>query len=186
LRGENVEGKSVEEVSAEQREDRYILVVGFTKECTYQFLRIRQHKDGSIYVSFTYHGKTPHYSYHPSGERHTVWFNERGEKTQSEEEKGPPLSELRGQLSLGAWVVVSPNFPVWKRLTVAKERKTQAIFCFDMSRLAGQLNINCNLLESGRVDLLPDMVRAIPTNLNPQFLVITATNPWIVIRAMTV
>jgi hypothetical protein len=186
LQPKNLESSCDEALEDQGNGDRYILVVGFTKESAYQFLRIRQHKDRSIYINFTYRGKTPHYSYHPNGERHTVWFNEKGKKVRSEEEAGPPFTELRGELSLGAWVVVSPNFPIWKELTPAKDRKTQLIFCFDMSRLTGQLNINCNLLESGRVDLLPDMVRAVPANLNPQFLVITITNPWIVIRAMAV
>jgi hypothetical protein len=184
---DNSECEHDEATSGEGKEDRYILVVGFTKEATYQFLRIRQHMDGSIYIEFTYHGnKAPHFSYHPNGEMHTVYFNDKGEKVVSGSNKGPPIAELRGEVSLGAWVVVSPTFPIWRELTIAKKRKTHAMFCFDMSRLTGQLNINCVLLESGRVDLLPSMARAVPTNLNPQFLVITATNPWIVIRAMTV
>jgi len=47
------------------------------------------------------------------------------------------------------------------------------------------LNINCLLLVSGRVDLLSKMGTDIPANLSPQVLVITTTNPWIVLRAVS-
>jgi hypothetical protein len=171
----------------EGKEDRYILVAGFTKEAAYQFLRIRQHKDGSIYISFTYRGIVEHFSYHANGEKHHVYVNQQGQKITNPTGYGQPLAEFRGQDNLGVWVVSSPiRIPLWKSLTVEKKRKTQAIFCFDMSRLSGQLNMNISLLESGRVDLLPEMVRAFPLELPLQFLVITATDPWVVIRATTV
>ena len=182
----NSEREHDEGESGEGKEDRYILVVGFTKEAAYQFVRIRQHKDGSIYVGFAYRGpKIPHFAYHASGETHTVYINEQGEKVYSDRKQATPLADFHGEYPLGIWVVVSPDFPLWKELTIEKERKAQALLCFDMSHLTGQLNVNCTLLESGRVDMLPKMVREIPSNLNPQILVVTATNPWIVIRAMS-
>jgi hypothetical protein len=106
----------------------------------------------------------------------------------TERKQATPSAEFQGEYNLGIWVVVSPNFPLWKELTVAKERKTQALVCFDMSNWVWdqQLSINCTLVESGRVDLLSKMVSEIPENLHPQTLVVTATEPWIVIRAMPV
>ena len=164
--------------------------MGFTEKIAYQFLRIRQHMDGSIYVEFAYRGKNPppHYSYHASGVAHNVYVDQNGRNVKTDKKQATPLAEFQGEYNLGIWVVVNPNFPLWKELTVTKERKTQALVCFDMSNWVWdqQLSINCTLVESGRIDLLSKMVSEMPKDLHPQTLVITATEPWIVIRAMPV
>ena len=167
--------------SGSGEEYRSILVVGFTKEAAYQFIKIRQRKDGSIYIAFAYRGKNPqpHYSYHASGETHTVYVDQNGITVKMDRKQAMPLAKFQGEYNLGVWVVVSPTFPLWKELTSAKERKTQAMVCFDMSNwvLGQQLSVNCTLVESGRVDLLSKMVGEIPKGLNPQILVVTTTNP---------
>ena len=174
----------------EERDDRYILVVGFTRQTAYQFLRIRQNREGSIYVEFAYRGRnpTPHYSYHASGEAHTVYVDQNGRRLTTNITQVMPVAEFRGEYNLGVWVVVSPDFPVWRELTTTADGRTQALFCFDMSNwvLGQQLSINCTLVESGRVDLLSRMVSEFPENLHPQTLVITTTEPWIVVRATPV
>lgn len=176
------DGKAVEEI----REDRHILVVGFTKEGAYQFVKIRQHKDGSIYVTFTFSNIAPHFSYHASGRRHQVTFDGKGKKIYIPVDNGRPIADFKGQAMLENCTVILPDFGGWKKLTVTKERRTQAMFCFDMSRLGRQLNISCYLLETGRVDLLPAILQAVPPQFEAQFLVITTTNPWIVIGAMPI
>jgi len=182
----NPEREQDEWDDGEGKDDRYILVVGFTKENAYQFVRIRQNKEGSIYVGFAYRGqKAPYFSYHASGETHTVYINENGKKIYSDKKQVTPLAQFHDAYSLGSWAIISPDFSYWKELAQAK-RKIQALFCFDMSRLSGKLTIAFDLLESERFDLLSKMTSEIPSNLNPQILVITATNPWIVIRAMNV
>ena len=100
-----------------------------------------------------------------------------------------PLAEFRGRQLLGIWVVVSPAALIWKELTIEPKIRTQALLCFDMSQMMlGQLNVNCSLVESGRLDILSEVVREIPSdlNLNPQILVVTTTDPWIVLRVMNV
>lgn len=180
------ERQHIETAVEESRNDRHILVVGFTKEAAYQFVKIRQHTDKSIYVKFPYrNNRGPHYSYHANGRRHLVRFNEKGRQIHIRVDNGLPISKFKGQVRLESCTIILPESSSgWRKLTVAEERRTQAMFCFDMSRLGRQLNISCYLLETGRVDLLPAIVKAVPPQYEAQFLVITTTNPWIVIQAM--
>lgn len=182
----NPEREQDEWGEGEGKDDRYVLVVGFAKGVGYQFVRVRQNKEGSIYVGFAYRGYSPHFSYHASGETHMVARNQEGERLPFQKTQAMPIAQFRDSYSLGSWSVVNSDFSIWKVLTPEKERKIQALFCFDMSSLTGLLNINFDLLERERFDLLSKMTTSVPANLNPRILVITATNPWIVVRAMTV
>jgi hypothetical protein len=59
---------------------------------------------------------------------------------------------------------------------------------FDMSRLSGELGLNFWLLESGRKDLLETFLENLG-KMDVQvlgYVLITDTNPWILIVAMTV
>jgi len=187
---DNSERVGSESKNEEGEQYRSILVVGLTKEMAYQFVRIDQGKDQSIYVAFAYRGNKPrpHFSYHASGEVHRVYVDQNGDVVKADKKFATPLAKFQETYNLGIWVVVSPDFPLWKELTVTKDRKAQAMMCFDMSNwvLGQQLSINCTLVESGRVDLLCKMMGEIPQNLKPQTLIITTTNPWIVIRAAQV
>jgi hypothetical protein len=183
----NSERECGNEEENESKEDRYILVVGITKKTAYQFLKIRQHKDGSVYVETPYRYKRDrrHFSYHANGEMHEVFFEQTGRKIRSPRGKGLPIAEFRGQVSLGAWPMPTPIVShYWKTLKIAKRRKTQAIFCIDVSPFVNRrLYLSIVLLESWRVDLLSQIYADLPLEFSTQFLVITATNPWIVLRA---
>jgi hypothetical protein len=167
------------------KEDRYILVAGFTQTETHQFVRIRQAKEGSIYVEFAYRGnqQVPHYSYHATGLAHNINVDQFGRDRTENEQQLTPLAQFHDSYTMGTWVVTSHSFPLWRALAPTREeRKAQALFCFDMSHFTGTFSITVDLLERERFDLLSLMMRQIPSS---QVLVITTTNPWIVIRAWT-
>jgi hypothetical protein len=176
------------ERSEDREEIKDISVVGFTGELAHQFVRIRQGNAGDIYIENRYKPEGPHFSYHASGKMHSVYVNQQGETIHSPIGQGPPIAQFQGEVSLGAWVIYAPNLPEWKHFTPDKERKTQLVVRFDMSRLSGFLCLNFWLLESGRKDLLQTLIQNLG-RMDVQVLghlVITDTNPWIIIIAATV
>jgi hypothetical protein len=178
---EHSETSGVEEI-------RDILVVGFTREVAYQFVRIRQRKEGDVYIENRYRPSGPHFSYHASGKMHSVYVNQQGKTIHSSIGQGPPIARFRGEVSLGAWVIYAPNLPVWKQFAPSKDSKAQLVIRFDMSRLSGELGLNFWLFESGRKDLLETFLEnLIKMDVKVVgYVLITDTNPWILIVAMTV
>ena len=183
---ENSEREEREDACEEEIRD--ILVVGCIGELSYQFVRIRQRKQGDIYLENRYKPNGPHFSYHASGEMHEVHVDQQGKKAYSLLGYGPTIAEFRGIMSLGAWTIYAPNLPIWKQFTPSRDRRTQLVVHFDMSRLSGYLCLNFQLIEYGREDLL----EAFLENLGKmdvqvlRYAVITDTNPWILMIAMTV
>jgi hypothetical protein len=172
--------------STEQEVD--ILIVGSVGETTNQFVRIRQREKGDIYIENRYKPEGPHFSYHASGEMHSVYLNHEGKVTHSPMGKGPPIAQFRGESSLGAWVIYAPALPIWKQLTPSPNRKTQVILRFDVARLSGDLSLNFWLFEKGREDLLQSFLlglRKMPVEVLG-YLVVRDTNPWLLIAVMTV
>jgi len=106
-----------------------------------------------------------------------------GKLLRTEKVQAMPVAQFRDSYSLGNYLVASSDFSFWKPLMPAKERRIQALFCFDMSYMSAPLGITFDLLEKERFDLLSKMITDIPSKLHPQILVVTATDPWIVIRA---
>jgi hypothetical protein len=165
-----------------------ILVVGFMGEVAHQFVRIRQRQQGDIYIENRYRPEGPHFSYHASGEIHSVYVDQHGKITHSRTGRGPPTSQFRGRISLGAWTIYAPDLPVWKKFTPDKDRKTRLVLRIDMARLAGNLGLNFWLFESGRNDLVEGFLKELsqmPAHLLGH-LIVTDTKPWIVIVVVTV
>lgn len=149
------------------------IVAAFTKDAAYQVLRVSQGKDGSIYLEIPIRKADWHYSYHASGEVHST-FVTHVEKGRFVITKQQPLAKFRGFANMGVFAFVKSYLSGWKELAKSRERKSQMILCLDLSRFSDPVNMNCFLVEKGRVDLLPTLVR-----LGSQLLVITTTNPWV-------
>lgn len=186
LANKNPEFQQRERSTEEEVND--VLVVGTVGETTNQFVRIRQRKTGDIYIENRYKPEGPHFSYHASGEMHSVYVNGQGKLTRSTMGKGPPIAQFQGKLSLGAWVIYAPALPIWKQLTPSPNRKTQVILRLDIARLSGDLNLNFWLFERGREDLLQEFLcdlKKMPVEVLG-YLVVKDTSPWLLIAVMTV
>ncbi len=171
-----------------EQEINDILIVGFTGEVAYQYVRIRQRKKGDIYVENRYKPEGPHFSYHASGEMHEVYVDQRGKTVHSLTGTGPPIAQFRGEISLGGWTIYAPGLPIWKQFMPSKERKAQLIVRFDMTRLTGWLALSFRLIEIGRQDILETFLRSLQ-KMDVEVLghvTIKDTNPWIVIVAAAV
>lgn len=179
---------NTEHNQATDLEIKDILIVGSIGKTTNQFVRIRQGKKGDIYIENRYKPMGPHFSYHASGEVHTVSRNQQGRVIHSQLGNGPPIAEFRGEVSLGAWVVYAPDLPIWKQLTPSEDRKTQLVLHFDMPMLSGNLSLTFWLFETAREDLVQSFLQNLG-RMDIQvlgYLLVIDTNPCILIVAASV
>jgi hypothetical protein len=144
-------------------------VVGFTKDAAYKLVRVRQGSDGSIYLIMPLKGENFYFSRHPSGELHFPFgTKERGKVVLSRQS----ISAFKGIENCGSFAFAPPYLDSSTRLT--RVRKEQVILCLDISQLRNPANIQCFLVERGRIDLLHRFVE-----LGSQILTITMTEPWV-------
>jgi hypothetical protein len=172
----------------EQKDITDILIVGTTNGSEYQFLRIKQKAEGDIIIENRYKVER-HLSYHSSGELHEIYVDKQGKRTSSILCYGLPIAEFRGSKSLGGWTIYAPDLPVWKKLAPNENQppKSEPVIRFDMNNLSGTFAVNIWLIESSHEEYTEAVLQTATQNTQLlSKLLVTDTNPWILILAMAV